>query len=143
MNLRKIDPPSWADIQQTDHGDLTASELTILGNLRATLLEMIQKCLEEYIVDFDNVDNTAAEDVFENYPNVFEMSGEYYFSDERYEKEDDQIAVNVCLELQQRPDAPSAQEGSNYDYHGVEILVYIDPGEESVSVDGVVSSWGS
>lgn len=141
--LSIIDPPDWATTFGAKYGDLSEDEIGTLAKLHADLLAKVTECIEEYVSDFDDVDNTDADDVFENYPNRFEMTGEFYISDERYDKEEDVISASICLELLGRPDAPSARDSENLDYHGLEVLAYVHLANESVEIDGVVSSWGS
>ena len=140
--LKLISPPTWASTYEKEYEDLTNQEIETIKTEYNNLIEKLNNCIEEYVSEFPDIDNSNAEDQFENYPNFFEMTGEYYISHETYNKDNENIICSYCVELQDRPNAPTASKGDNRDYHGLEVLLIIEK-NNAIIIDGVVSSWGS
>lgn len=140
--LKLIKPPIWASTYEKEYENLTVQEIDTINNKYESLIEKLNECIEEYVSEFPDLDNSNSEDKFENYPNYFEMSGDYYISHETYTKDNEDISCSFCVELQDKSDAPTASKGDNRDYHGLEVLIIVKP-DNSINIDGVVSSWGS
>jgi len=140
--LKLITPPNWASTYENEYENLTNEEIEIIKSEHEVLIRKLNNCIEEYVSEFPDIDNTNAEDQYENYPNFFEMSGEYYITQETYNKDSGNIMCSYCIELQNRPDAPTSSKGDNRDYHGLEVLLIIEE-NNTITIDGVVSSWGS
>jgi len=139
--MKLIDPPLWATSYETKYEGLTVEQIEKVKSVQPKLLSALNSTIEEYVGDFPSIDTAGLEDPAEHYPNLFEMTCEYYITSSTFSLDGNEITCSFCVELQEK-DSPENQKYDCRDYHGLEVLLLIDT-NDNINSDGVVSSWGS
>ncbi len=135
-------PHEWANPSVMDYEDMDDSEIEFIESIYDQLKKEMSISVNEYVGDFEEVDNLLSTDPYEPYPNKFEMSGDYYINHASCYKDTGEYIYSFSVELLCKPEARTAQNAKSLAYHGLEVLLIIDA-SGNIKSDGVVSSWGS
>ena len=133
----RIGVPNWAMEPDISLFEVTTTEYESIQKHREKILEMVHTEVTGYLNTEDLVyDEKDDEDDF---PNLSKMTGEYYISDESYEKHVDPIWFEIGIQTHFL-EKQWMEEQSDFDYLGLFVWIKCDPKSWTFEISGNTDS---